>query len=170
MIVSEIRQAELQEATAGLARFDGGTEIEKSGQYVFVYPDFGSPDGYPEHTAHRFHVVTVIRATEGDSGAGYVVRASDGWSGEVDEAELFPFDPTKDLDLPEGLTIETDEDGVTEDGSIAIKRALIDCFHANGVVETEDMSTPYRNLAEAFPEEYGEVCEEFERAPASAYR
>lgn len=62
-------------------------------RYQFDYPDFGTPDGFPDHTAHRGQVVVVIRQLgpdEADAEVGpmYEVKADDGWTGYAYEDEL----------------------------------------------------------------------------------
>lgn len=56
--------------------------------YLLVYPDYGTPDGFPEYTAHSGDIVTVIAREETESGPLFAVRAKDGWIGEVWEEEL----------------------------------------------------------------------------------
>jgi hypothetical protein len=63
---------------------------------------FGTPTGYPDYLAHRFHEVVVVERTREREGmndpddqepvyAEYKVRADDGWEGIVIEHELFPL-------------------------------------------------------------------------------
>ena len=59
----------------------------------FNYPDFGHPDGFPEYTAHRGAVVTVLRLLtdqecDPECGPMYAIRADDGWEGVADGSEL----------------------------------------------------------------------------------
>lgn len=173
-MMNEAFRERVRRETSDFHSFAGGdTPVEIGSNRVFVYPDFGTPDGLPDHTAHRFHVVRVMRRLGPDEideevGAQFEVTADDGWRGQAAEEELFSFVPEADLALPEGLVIETDEDGPTQDGSIAVKRAFVELFQAAGY--EADMPEEYRTLARFYPVEYGEVCEQFERAPAPAYR
>ena len=62
-------------------------------QYKFNYPYFGTPDCYPDHTAHRYETVTVIEISPNESAEEcneymYVVEAKDGWRGFVWATEL----------------------------------------------------------------------------------
>lgn len=66
------------------------TETETTA--LFTYPNFGRPDGFPEHTAHSGQRVRVLRKltpeeneTEEDM---YEVRAEDGWTGTACASEL----------------------------------------------------------------------------------
>jgi hypothetical protein len=59
----------------------------------FTYPNYGTPDGYPEYTAHSGQLVAVIRQLtleECDAKCQpmYLVRAADGWEGHVNGSEL----------------------------------------------------------------------------------
>lgn len=82
--------------------YDHTNPIVAGQRYVFVYPDFGTPDGYPDYTAHRFHEVEVVREIDPEEydsdpngdGQGekmYHVIAKDGWTGSVWQSELFPL-------------------------------------------------------------------------------
>jgi len=60
---------------------------------LFTYPNYGTPDGYPEHTAHSGQVVTVFEqlTNEGcdpECEPMYRIKADDGWEGTVNESEL----------------------------------------------------------------------------------
>jgi len=59
---------------------------------VFKYPDYGTPDGFPQHTAHSGQTVTIINVlpTEDQENAGrlFEVEARDGWVGDVWRDEL----------------------------------------------------------------------------------
>jgi|SaaInlV_165m_DNA_1040744.scaffolds.fasta_scaffold40901_2 hypothetical protein len=59
---------------------------------TFVYPNFGTPDGNPDYTAHSGQTVLVVRQLtkeECDSECPmYVIRAADGWEGNADSDEL----------------------------------------------------------------------------------
>lgn len=70
---------------------------------------------------------------------------------------------------PTGLAVEFDDEGQTQDGSIAVKRAFIERFHEAGY-EPDAMPAAYAALAKDFPEEFGEVCEEFDAKASAAYR
>jgi hypothetical protein len=58
--------------------------------FIFRYPHFGSPDLFPEHSAHRDQIVTVIGevTSRDDDERRFNVRAADGWIGEACESEL----------------------------------------------------------------------------------
>ena len=63
------------------------------GKATFNYPDFGTPDGFPEYTAHSGQEVEVIRQLTDDEADPevqpmYEIRATDGWTGHVDGSEL----------------------------------------------------------------------------------
>lgn len=67
-------------------------EIKIGHYYRFIYPYYGRPDGFPQHTAHSYQIVEVIERlpdpeTEHPEKM-FRVRASDGWEGEVFESEL----------------------------------------------------------------------------------
>lgn len=60
---------------------------------VFTYPDFGTPDGHPDYTAHSGQTVTVTRQltnTECDPECQpmLAIVADDGWQGHAHAAEL----------------------------------------------------------------------------------
>lgn len=67
-------------------------EIEIGQSYLFVYPNFGTPNGFPEYSEHSGQIVTVIEQEETESGPLLTVRANDGWIGEVWQEELEPSD------------------------------------------------------------------------------
>lgn len=59
----------------------------------FVYPNFGTPDSYPNYTAHSKQRVEVLRSMAADEAAidiepMYEVRAADGWVGHAWASEL----------------------------------------------------------------------------------
>lgn len=61
----------------------------------FTYPDYGTPNTRPEYTAHSGQEVFVVRQLTDDEcdpecQPMYLIRASDGWEGHVDESELDP--------------------------------------------------------------------------------
>jgi hypothetical protein len=62
---------------------------------VFIYPDWGTPTGYPEYLAHRFHVVEVTEKLPWDHDEQgedmFKVKAADGWTGDAWASELFPL-------------------------------------------------------------------------------
>lgn len=65
----------------------------------FTYPDFGTPDGHPDHTAHSGQTVQIIRPLnrnecDDDSWPTYKVRARDGWVGIACHDELKAVKPT----------------------------------------------------------------------------
>lgn len=76
--------------------------IEIGKRYVFNYPDFGTPCGYPDYAAHSGSTVWVVRRlaegveyedpskTDADAApdAMFEVRAEDGWTGHAWESEL----------------------------------------------------------------------------------
>ena len=67
--------------------FEPGTE------HTFRYPDYGTPDGYPEYTAHDKQKVTIVRLLtteefDDQEEQMYLVRATDGWQGHAWESEL----------------------------------------------------------------------------------
>lgn len=63
---------------------------EIGGQYRFKYPNYGTPDGYPEYTAHSGQVVTIIRkmTKEETDVVMYEIEAKDGWRGNALAGEL----------------------------------------------------------------------------------
>lgn len=60
----------------------------------FTYPNYGTPNSHPDHTAHSGQVVTVVRALgekEVDKsllGTVFEIRADDGWVGTANRDEL----------------------------------------------------------------------------------
>lgn len=59
----------------------------------FNYPNHGTPDGYPDYTAHSGQDVVVVRQLtdeECDPACQpmFRIRASDGWEGSACEDEL----------------------------------------------------------------------------------
>lgn len=70
---------------------------EIGGKYRFTYPNYGTPDSYPEYTAHSGQVVTVIRKLtpkESDN-IMYEVQAEDGWKGHIFSDELRKYKEPK---------------------------------------------------------------------------
>ena len=64
---------------------------EIGGKYRFTYPDYGTPNNYPDYTEHSGQVVTVLRKLpKQDEGVlpMYEVEARDGWIGNVFGCEL----------------------------------------------------------------------------------
>lgn len=61
-----------------------------NGKYRFTYPNYGTPDGYPDYTAHSGQVVTIIRklTPEESDNVMYEIEAEDGWRGHADAYEL----------------------------------------------------------------------------------
>ncbi len=60
---------------------------------TFRYPDYGTPNGYPDYTAHSGQVVTVVQKLGPDEvdpevGEMFVIRATDGWEGHALREEL----------------------------------------------------------------------------------
>jgi hypothetical protein len=69
--------------------------VKKIGnKYKFVYPNYGTPNGYPDYTAHSGQVVTVLPPHPGMEGLNRV-EAADGWQGNVRDDELNPLYPRK---------------------------------------------------------------------------
>lgn len=65
--------------------------------YTFHYPDFGTPDCHPDHTAHSGQIVIVVahegRVEDDETSRGermYRVRADDSWEGYAWAGELHP--------------------------------------------------------------------------------
>jgi hypothetical protein len=61
--------------------------------HFFVYPDYGTPDGHPELTAHSGQLCTIVRELGDDErdpevGRMFVVRFTDGEMYEVNDSEL----------------------------------------------------------------------------------
>jgi hypothetical protein len=61
-------------------------------QQKFTYPNFESPDSYPEYTAHSGQIVTVmdkLAPPEVDEEVNiYTIKAEDGWEGQAHLDEL----------------------------------------------------------------------------------
>lgn len=60
-------------------------------QAVFNYPNFGTPDGYPDYTAHRGQTVNVVEQLPpeiDDLEPLFLIQAQDGWTGNAWESEL----------------------------------------------------------------------------------
>ena len=77
--------------------------IDIGQMYLFTYPNFGKPDGFPEYTAHSGEVVTVLRQLGADecdyeAGSMFEVAASDGWKGHAHSDELSAPGPFADID------------------------------------------------------------------------
>ena len=69
---------------------------EMSDTVRFDYPNFGTPDGHPDYTAHNGQNVEVVRQLNDDEcdpecQPMYLIRASDGWEGHADRSELTPL-------------------------------------------------------------------------------
>lgn len=62
------------------------------GNFRFNYPNFGTPDGFPDHTAHSGQIVKVIRRLSKEECENrqpmYEIQASDGWKGHAWKEEL----------------------------------------------------------------------------------
>lgn len=66
---------------------------------TFIYPNYGTPDGCPDYTAHSGQVVTVVRQATNEEcdpecQPMYVIRAEDGWEGHANSSELKGSDKT----------------------------------------------------------------------------
>ena len=65
---------------------------------LFTYPNYGTPDGYPKHTAHSGQKVKVLRQLKLQATGGqemYVIEAKDGWKGDVHRDELTISEPVQ---------------------------------------------------------------------------
>lgn len=67
--------------------------IEIGKRYLFNYPNFGTPDSFPDYTAHRGADVTVTRQLsdaecDPECQPMFEVRADDRWTGHADASEL----------------------------------------------------------------------------------
>lgn len=64
--------------------------IRPGDQRFFVYPSYGTPDGYPEYTAHSGQQVKVLRQLDADESdfEMYEIEAIDGWKGHAHADEL----------------------------------------------------------------------------------
>lgn len=61
--------------------------------YVFRYPDYGTPDGLPEYTAHRGQCVRIVRQLtnqecDPECQPMWLIEAEDGWQGNAHSSEL----------------------------------------------------------------------------------
>ena len=61
--------------------------------YRFVYPDYGTPDTYPDYTAHSGQNVIVQRCLtnkecDPECQPMFEIKADDGWVGTAHEIEL----------------------------------------------------------------------------------
>ncbi len=69
-----------------------------STRLLFIYPNYGDPDGCPDYTAHTCQIVTIVRPLvyheeyENMGDPMYKARATDGWEGDIWESELHPID------------------------------------------------------------------------------
>jgi len=59
----------------------------------FTYPNYGTPDGYPEYTKHSGEIVEIVRelaTTEYDFQGEkmFQIKAKDGWVGSAWRSEL----------------------------------------------------------------------------------
>jgi len=63
-------------------------EIGKS--YRFTYPDYGTPDCHPDHTAHSGQTVKVlcISCVDDELNTMFVIQAADDWLGYAWSDEL----------------------------------------------------------------------------------
>lgn len=62
-------------------------------QALFIYPDFGTPDCYPDYTAHSGQLVEVGAEVEHECETDdrlFEVYAPDGWRGHAWASELRP--------------------------------------------------------------------------------
>jgi hypothetical protein len=61
---------------------------------IFKYPDYGTPNMYPEHTAHSGQTVEITGVVPEcelepkDEGRMFLIRAADGWEGAAWRDEL----------------------------------------------------------------------------------
>jgi hypothetical protein len=66
--------------------------------YTFTYPDYGTPNGFPELTAHSGQTCTIVRELGDDErdpevGRMFIVRFPDGTEGTANEDELVAVTP-----------------------------------------------------------------------------
>jgi len=60
-------------------------------QFLFEYPNYGTPDSHPDYTARSGQTVTVLEEfpqVEETDTRMFLVEAEDGWKGQVHESEL----------------------------------------------------------------------------------
>lgn len=64
--------------------------IKPGDRRFFIYPNYGTPDGYPDYTAHSGQQVQVRRrlAPNESDFEMYEVEAADGWRGHAHADEL----------------------------------------------------------------------------------
>lgn len=77
---------------------------------TFTYPDYGTPDGYPDHTAHSGHACTVIRELGDDErdpevGRMFIVGFADGAELCVHAEELSEVPPEAEDAVAEPASI-----------------------------------------------------------------
>jgi hypothetical protein len=61
------------------------------GTYRFTYPDYGTPDGFPGHTAHSGQRIKIVRKLSKEDApveTMYEIEAADGWKGHAMASEL----------------------------------------------------------------------------------
>lgn len=94
--ISPEYQHRLRKDTQNFTVLRGVSRVRVGRRYTFVYPDFGTPVGYPDYVAHRFHIVTVVKQMQRHDArlereAAFLVRAADGWEGTAFQSELYPI-------------------------------------------------------------------------------
>lgn len=67
--------------------------ITIGGRYLFLYPNYGTPDSHPDYTAHSGQAVTVEsqltdKECDPECGPAFWVKAGDGWRGNAHVSEL----------------------------------------------------------------------------------
>lgn len=63
--------------------------IKKGDRRKFMYPYYGTPDGYPEYTAHSGQTVEVLEELPREYGEKmFKIKSSDGWEGTSFSSEL----------------------------------------------------------------------------------
>ena len=60
---------------------------------LFTYPNYGTPDGHPDYTAHSGQTVEIVRqCTDDECEPGcqpmWLIKADDGWTGHANGSEL----------------------------------------------------------------------------------
>ena len=68
--------------------------------YRFTYPNYGTPDGHPDYTAHSNQIVVIERQLtnkecDPECQPMWKIRAKDGWTGSAHSCELRAIKPPK---------------------------------------------------------------------------
>lgn len=157
---------------------------------LFTYPNYGTPDNYPDYTAHSGQEVQVLQRLippqVADDVEMYIIKAADGWQGHAhrDELQLVgEKSPTITITLhdgiatfPDGTTVEVTIDQIQNIGLIKQAREALEGLLRNSPNPQKNVRTSFhyrlhlelaknvlKTIQAVFPEPFAEYTERSNR-------